>query len=136
MKSLLEQVHTMDDDTQREFVQKMFEQMTLRQVIPMVKHLEDAWDVEAKPDFGDFSPPPEEVVEVEQTDFDVIVTEIGSKRIAVVKCVRLLADVSLKDSSTMLKQALPVAVLKKVSKDKAEEAKAELEANGATVEVK
>jgi len=138
MKELLEQVHSLDDEMQREFVQKMFEQMTLKQVIPLVKHLEDAWDVEAKPDFGDFNPhkPEEEVEEVEQTEFDVYVTEIGQNRIAVVKGVRVLADLSLKDSSSLLKQPLPVKVLEKISREKADEAKTQLESNGAAVEVK
>ena len=136
MDALLDQVKELDDESQRTFVQKMFEQMTLKQVIPLVKHLEDAWDVEAKPDFGDFTPPAPEVVEVEQTDFDVLITEVGQTKMAVVKSVRMLAEVSLKEASALVKQSLPAIVLKKVSKVKADEAKAELEAQGATVEVK
>ncbi len=71
----------------------------------------------------------------EQTEFDVILTNCGAKKIAVIKEVRAITGLGLKDSKELVDGA-PKAVKEGVSKDEAEEMKTKLEAAGATVEVK
>jgi large subunit ribosomal protein L7/L12 len=71
----------------------------------------------------------------EKTEFDVVLTEAGGKKIAVIKEVRAITGLGLKDSKDLV-EAAPKAVKEGVSKDEAEEIKGKLEAAGATVEVK
>ncbi len=70
-----------------------------------------------------------------QTEFDVILTEVGGKKIAVIKEVRAITGLGLKDSKDLVDGA-PKAVKEGVSQDEADEIKGKLEAAGATVEVK
>ena len=71
----------------------------------------------------------------EKTSFDVILTSGGDKKIQVIKEVRSLTSLGLKEAKDLVDSA-PKPVLEKVSKDDAEKAKVALEAAGATVEVK
>jgi len=71
----------------------------------------------------------------EQTEFDVILTGAGDKKIQVIKEVRSLTSLGLKEAKDLVDSA-PKPVLEKVSKDDAEKAKTALEGAGATVEVK
>jgi len=71
----------------------------------------------------------------EKTEFDVVVTDAGAKKIAVIKAIRALTGLGLKEAKTAAEE-LPSTVKEGVSKEDAEAAKAELEAAGATVEVK
>ena len=71
----------------------------------------------------------------EQTEFDVILTAAGDKKIQVIKEVRSLTSLGLKEAKDLVDSA-PKPVLEKVSKDDAEKAKAALEGAGATVELK
>ena len=71
----------------------------------------------------------------EQTEFDVILTSAGAAKINVIKAVREITGLCLKEASTLFYGA-PKAVKEKVSADDAEAAKAKLEEAGATVEVK
>ena len=71
----------------------------------------------------------------EKTDFDVILTAAGEKKIQVIKEVRSLTSLGLKEAKDLVDGA-PKAVLEKVSKEEAEKAKGQLEEAGATVEVK
>ena len=73
--------------------------------------------------------------EEEKDEFDVILTGAGEKKIQVIKEVRALTSLGLKEAKDLVDGA-PKAVLEKVNKDDAEKAKAQLEAAGATVEVK
>ncbi|MDO8986873.1 MAG: 50S ribosomal protein L7/L12, partial [Coriobacteriia bacterium] len=73
--------------------------------------------------------------EEEQTSFDVVLTGAGDKKIQVIKVVRELTSLGLKEAKDVVDGA-PKAVLEGVAKDKAEEAKAKLEEAGASVEVK
>jgi large subunit ribosomal protein L7/L12 len=74
-------------------------------------------------------------VEEEQDEFDVILTGAGDKKIQVIKEVRALTSLGLKEAKDVVDGA-PKAVLEKVSKEDAEKAKVQLEAAGATVELK
>jgi large subunit ribosomal protein L7/L12 len=76
------------------------------------------------------------VAEVEeQTEFDVILTGAGAQKIQVIKVVRELTKLGLKEAKDLVDGA-PKAVLEKVAKDEADKAKAELEAAGASVDIK
>jgi large subunit ribosomal protein L7/L12 len=71
----------------------------------------------------------------EQDEFDVILTAAGDKKIQVIKEVRSLTSLGLKEAKDVVDSA-PKAVLEKVSKEQAEEAKAKLEGAGGSVELK
>jgi large subunit ribosomal protein L7/L12 len=73
--------------------------------------------------------------EDEKTDFDVILTNAGDKKIQVIKEVRALTSLGLKEAKDLV-EAAPKPVLEKATKEDAEKAKAALEAAGATVELK
>ena len=80
---------------------------------------------------GDGAAPAEE----EQDEFDVILAATGDKKIQVIKEVRALTSLGLKEAKDLVDSA-PKPVLEKVSKEDAEKAKGQLEGAGATVEVK
>jgi len=71
----------------------------------------------------------------EQDEFDVILAEVGAQKIPVIKEVRALTNLGLKEAKDLVDSA-PKAVLEKVSKEEAEKAKAQLEGAGATVQLK
>ena len=85
----------------------------------------------AAPTGGGAEAPAEE----EQDEFDVVLTSAGEKKIQVIKEVRALTSLGLKEAKDLV-DAAPKAVLEKVSKEDAEKAKAQLEAAGAAVELK
>ena len=73
--------------------------------------------------------------EEEQDEFDVILAEVGAQKIPVIKEVRALTNLGLKEAKDLVDGA-PKAVLEKVSKEDAEKARAQLEGAGATVQLK
>ncbi len=75
-----------------------------------------------------------EAAEEEKTSFDVILKEYGDKKIQVIKEVRALTGLGLKEAKAVVDEA-PKAVKEGVSKEEAEEARTKLEAAGATVEI-
>ena len=81
------------------------------------------------------APAGEAPAEEEQDEFDVILNAAGDKKIQVIKEVRTLTPLGLKEAKDLVDSA-PKAVLEKVSKEDAEKAKAQLEGAGATVELK
>jgi large subunit ribosomal protein L7/L12 len=78
---------------------------------------------------------PEAAVAEEQDEFDVVLSSAGDKKIQVIKEVRALTSLGLKEAKDLVDGA-PKTVLEKVSKEDADKAKAQLEAAGATVELK
>jgi large subunit ribosomal protein L7/L12 len=74
-------------------------------------------------------------LEEEQTEFDVVLTATGEKKIQVIKEVRALTSLGLKEAKDLVDSA-PKAVLERVNREEAEKAKAALEGAGATVEIK
>jgi len=136
MKELIEQVHGLDEEAQNDFFENVIGGLTLGRVLGLVKHLEDAWDVEAAPSAGNFQPPSQEPEEEEVKDeFDVVITNVGSGRIKVVKVVRVILDISLKEASDLLKQ-VPVTIKTKIPREEADNLKAQLVDEGAEVELK
>ena len=78
---------------------------------------------------------PAAAAEEEKDEFDVVLTAAGAQKIQVIKVVRELTSLGLKEAKDLVDGA-PKAVLEKANKDDAEKAKAQLEAAGATVEIK
>ncbi|MXZ42362.1 MAG: 50S ribosomal protein L7/L12 [Caldilineaceae bacterium SB0666_bin_21] len=114
--------------------------LTLLEAAELVKMLEEAWGVSAAAPVAMAAAPGaasagEEAAEEEQTEFDVMLTDIGGKKIQVSKAVRGMTDLGLKEAKALVESA-PVAVLEGVSKDEAEEATAKFEAEGAKAEIK
>ncbi len=114
--------------------------LTLLEAAELVKMLEEAWGVSAAAPVAmaaahGAASAGEEAEEEEQTEFDVMLTDIGGKKIQVIKAVRGMTDLGLKEAKALVESA-PVAVLEGVSKDEAEEAAAKFEAEGAKAEVK
>jgi large subunit ribosomal protein L7/L12 len=73
--------------------------------------------------------------EEEQTEFDVVLQEFGTKKVQVIKAVRQLTTLGLKEAKAVVDSA-PSTVLEAVAKEVAEDAKSKLEAEGAVVEIK
>ena len=73
--------------------------------------------------------------EEEKTEFDVVLKEMGDKKLAVIKAVRALTQLGLKEAKELVERA-PSTIREAVDKETAEAAKADLEAAGATVELK
>ncbi len=111
--------------------------LTVLEAAELVKHLEEEWGVSAAPAAGVAVAAVADAGPVEaQTEFNVMLTEQGGNKIAVIKAVREVASgLGLADAKKLVESA-PVAVLEGVSKDDAEAAKAKLEDAGAKVELK
>ena len=115
-----------------------FETMTLIQLSEFVKAFEEKFDVTAAAAVavaGPAGPGAPVEAEAEQDEFDVILTGAGEKKIQVIKVVRELTSLGLKEAKDLVDGA-PKPVLEKVAKDVAEKAAESLKAAGASVEVK
>lgn len=118
-----------------EVIEKL-ENMSVIDCVNLVKALEDKWGVTAAAPVAVAAGPAAaaEAVE-EQTEFDVILADMGASKIAVIKAVRSITGLGLKDAKDLVEGA-PKPVKEAVSKEDAAKFKAELEEAGATVEVK
>ena len=115
-----------------------FKEMTLLELSAFIKRFEEEFDVKAAaapimlaPGAG--GAPAEEAEE--QSEFDVVLTGAGDKKIQVIKEVRALTSLGLKEAKDLVDGA-PKAVLERVTKEAAEKAKEQLEAAGAAIEIK
>jgi large subunit ribosomal protein L7/L12 len=114
--------------------------LTLMEAADLTKMLEETWGVSAAapmafagmPMMGGAEAAAEEE---EQTEFNVILKEIGPKKINVIKEVRALTSLGLKEAKEVVDSA-PSTVLEAVAKEAAEDAKTKLEAAGAVIEIK
>jgi large subunit ribosomal protein L7/L12 len=116
-----------------------FKELTLLELSDFVKQFETTFDVTAAAPVAVAAAPAAggaaaEVAE-EQDEFDVILEAAGEKKIQVIKEVRTLTNLGLKEAKDLVDGA-PKALLEKVNKEAADKAKAALEAAGATVTVK
>jgi large subunit ribosomal protein L7/L12 len=114
-----------------------FKEMTLIELSEFVKQFEDVFQVTAAAPVAIAAGPAAAAVEEkeEQTEFDVILEGDGGKKIQVIKVVRELTGLGLKEAKDLV-EAAPKAVLEKANKDNADKAKAKLEAEGAKVTLK
>jgi len=116
-----------------------FKEMTLIELSEFVKTFEDVFDVKAAAPVavaaaGPAGGAPAEAA-VEQDSFDVVLEGDGGKKIQVIKVVRELTGLGLKEAKDAV-EAAPKAILEGVNKEKAEAAKAKLEGEGAKVTLK
>jgi large subunit ribosomal protein L7/L12 len=117
------------------------EKMTVLELNSLVKQLEERWGVTAAAPVAMGAAPaaggaaaaaaPEE----EQTEFDVVLTEVGANKIQVIKAVRELTSLGLKEAKDLV-EAAPKPVKEAVSKEEAQAAKAKLEEAGAKADIK
>ncbi|APX32750.1 50S ribosomal protein L7/L12 [Brachybacterium sp. P6-10-X1] len=116
-----------------------FKEMSLIELSEFVKQFEDVFDVTAAAPVAAAAAAPaaggEAEAEEEKDEFDVILDSAGSAKIAVIKEVRALTSLGLKEAKALVDEA-PKPVLEAVKKDDAEAAKTKLEEAGATVSVK
>ena len=115
--------------------------LTLMEASELVKQLEEelgvsaAAPVAAMPMAGMMPAAAAAEEEEEKTEFDVMLTDVGPKKIQVIKAVRQLTPLGLKEAKEVVDNA-PSAILEAVAKEVAEDAKSKLEAEGAIVELK
>jgi len=112
-----------------------FKEMTLLELSEFVRDFEETFDVSAAVPAGEKPASgggPEEPEEDLQTEFDVILTSAGNKKIQVIKEVRVLTSLGLKEAKDLVERA-PATVLERAGEVDAANAKSALEAAGATV---
>jgi len=138
MKELKKEPEDKGKGDKKQEIIKVIEGMNVLELSELVKELEDRFGVKAAavspvgiqaPSAG------EAAVEEEKTEFDVILSEVGSKKIQVIKEVRKVTSLGLKEAKDLVEQA-PQPVKQGVSKEEALKIKEVLEAVGAKLEVK
>ena len=121
----------------KEDVVSFIDNMTVLEMSEFVKELEDKYDVTAAAPAVAVAAPAAggESAAEEKTEFDVILTAIGDKKIQVIKEVRTITGLGLKDAKDLV-EAAPKAIKEGVKKEEAEEIQKKIEEVGGTVEVK
>lgn len=112
--------------------------MSVLELSDLVKELEDKFGVSAAAPVAMAAAPGAQTAQAEaeeKTEFDVILTEIGDKKIQVIKTIRALTGLGLKEAKALVDEA-PKPVKEGVSKEEAEDVKGQLEEAGATVDIK
>jgi large subunit ribosomal protein L7/L12 len=114
-----------------------FAQMSVLELSEFLKQFEEKFDVTAAAPMAAMAAaaPAAAAAEEEKDEFDVVLTAAGGEKIKVIKEVRAITSLGLKEAKALVDEA-PSPVLEGVSKEDAEKAKAALEAVGATVELK
>jgi len=122
----------------KEQVFEFIDTMTILEMSEFIKEFEDRYGVTAAAPVAVAAAPAaggEAAVEEEKTSFDVVLTAIGDKKIQVIKAVRELTSLGLKEAKELVDSA-PKPVKTGVTKDEADSIKAKLEEQGASVELK
>ena len=124
-------------DITKEDVIEFIANMSVLDLSELVKEMEEKFGVSAAAPVAMMAAAPADAAAQaeEKTEFDVILTTYGDKKIQVIKEVRAITGLGLKDAKTLVEEA-PKAVKEAVSKDEAEKIKAQLEEVGAQVEIK
>lgn len=114
------------------------EKMTVLELSELVKALEEKFGVSAAAPMAFAAGPAAAAVQeevVEKTEFEVVITSAGDKKIQVLKVLRELTGLGLKEAKTIVDEA-PKSVKEKATKEEAEDMKKKLEAEGAVVQIK
>jgi large subunit ribosomal protein L7/L12 len=124
-------------DITREQVVDYLSSLSVMDIASLTKELEEKWGVSAAPVAvaGAVAPGADAAAAEEKTEFDVELTEIGAKKINVIKAIREITSLGLKEAKELVESA-PKVVKEAISKDEAEDIKKKLEEAGATVTVK
>lgn len=110
--------------------------MSVMDVVALVEAMEEKFGVTAAAAAAVVAAPAEGGASAaEQTEFDVVMSSFGGNKIAVIKAVRAITGLGLKEAKAAV-EAVPTSVKEAVSKDEAEDVKKQLEEAGATVEIK
>ena len=109
----------------------------IMEVVELVKMLEEEWGVSAAAPVAVAAGPAADAGEaaVEKDEFDVVMTSFGGNKVSVIKAVRALTGLGLKEAKDTV-EGVPSAIKEAVGKDEAEDVKKQLEEAGATVELK
>ena len=122
----------------KEDILETISNMSVMDVVELIEAMEEKFGVSAAAPVAVAAGPAgggEAAEAEEQTEFDVILASFGSQKVPVIKIVRELTGLGLKEAKDLVESA-PAAVKEGVAKEEAEEVKTKLEAAGATVEVK
>ena len=120
----------------REQVIDYLSNLTVMDIAALTTELEDKWGVQAAPvAMGVAAAAPAAEAAAEPTEFDVVLTGYGEKKIQVIKALRELTSLGLKEAKDVVESA-PKAIKESVSKEEAAEAQKKIEEAGGTVEVK
>jgi len=122
----------------KEDILETISNMSVMDVVELIEAMEEKFGVSAAAAVAVAAGPAaggEAAEAEEQTEFDVVLASFGSQKVPVIKVVRELTGLGLKEAKDLVEGA-PAAVKEGVAKDEAEEVKKKLEAAGATVEVK
>jgi len=136
---LLTQIQELSQDERIELLLNVTEGMTVLELNALVKAFQEHFDVQAMAPVAAAAPAAaaaavEEAAE-EKTQFDVILTGFGEKKIQVIKAVREVTDLGLTQAKELV-EGVPRPVLENIAKEQAEEVKTKLEEAGGTVELK
>ena len=121
----------------KEDIISAIENMTVLELAELVEELQEKFGVSAVAPVAAAAPAAgaAEAADAEQTEFDVILASIGDQKIKVIKTVREITGLGLKDAKGLVDSA-PKAVKEKIDKEEAEQIKEKLAEVGATVEIK
>ena len=109
--------------------------LTVMEAADLVKMLEEKWGVSAAAPVAVAAAGPAQEAAEEQTEFDVMLVEVGAKKINVIKAVREVTSLGLKEAKDVVDNA-PNAIKEAVTKEEAEEIKKKFEGVGAKIEIK
>ena len=134
-----EDTATLEVSTEIKSLGDQIAELSLKQAKELSEYLENEYDIKPAAGGGVIAMAPGAGVETgaaeEQTEFDLILTGFGDKKIAVIKEVRALTSLGLKEAKELV-EGVPSKVKEGVSKEDAEEAKKKLEEAGASAEIK
>jgi large subunit ribosomal protein L7/L12 len=129
-------------EDKKAFLQAVLEELSVVQMNDLVKHLEEAWDVKAASGGGMMMAAAaggggadEAAPAAEKTEFDVILSEVGDSKLGVIKVVREITGLGIKEAKELV-DAAPRPVKEKVSKAEAEDIQKKLKEAGAVAELK
>jgi large subunit ribosomal protein L7/L12 len=121
----------------REEIIEVLSNMSVLEVTQLVSELEEKWGVSAAAPVAVAAagPAAEAAAAEEKTEFDVVMSSFGANKVGVIKAIRTITGLGLKEAKDMV-EGVPATVKEGVSKDEAEGIKKQLEEAGASVEVK
>ena len=119
----------------RDDIKKALGEMPVLELVELINELEEAWGVSAAAPVAVAAAAGEAAVVEEKTEFDVILTSFGENKVAVIKAVRSVTGLGLKEAKDAVESA-PTPIKEAAGKAEAEELKKTLEEAGASVELK
>jgi large subunit ribosomal protein L7/L12 len=121
----------------REEIIEVLSNMSVLEVTQLVSDLEEKWGVSAAAPVAVAAagPAAEAAAVEEKTEFDIVMTSFGANKVGVIKAIRTITGLGLKEAKDMV-EGVPATVKEGISKDEAEGIKKQLEEAGASVEVK